>query len=90
MRQEMRLELAQHQESDEVTKQFILTRSDCLAAAHAYARVRQHEAEAYWLLMAASMAPNCDEVRYERETLPYRAPESLTAAERLMVERSTG
>lgn len=69
MKQELRLELALYQEEPEDTVrslqpyldheaptcEFVMTRSDCLAEAQDRARVGSHEAEAYWLLMAASL-----------------------------------
>jgi hypothetical protein len=71
MKQELRLELALYQESDEAsetlrclqpylehecpTTEVPMTRSDCIAEAHDRARLGSHEAEAYWLLMAAAL-----------------------------------
>ena len=71
MKQELRLELALYHESDEEsetlrclqpylehevpTAPFILTKSECLAEAHDRARLGSHEAEGYWLLMAAAL-----------------------------------
>jgi len=69
MKQKMRLELALYQESDEETLRCLqpylehecpttevpLTKSDCIAEAHDRARLGSHEAEAFWLLMAAAL-----------------------------------
>lgn len=69
MKQELRLELALYQEENEDTLPSLqpyldheaptvevpMTKSDCIAEAHDRARVGSFEAEAYWLLMAASL-----------------------------------